>query len=442
MYIAKAAVVSGTKVFADGKWLTCIGNKRVRAGDYIWTDGRCVYGNKLISQQPLVITSNDDKAIPILSFRKGYSLTTDKKQLKYIEMPDITYKNFSKAIMINDERNVFLYNEEPVIVEEKEDESEDYKIFERLLTANILNGNHYYMVLNYKKYDNADEEYSAIKILKNGEVVQTFNLEELINETYNKCEMPPQVIISAPTSQQEMTIFDYSMSEYFIEDESHWQFIFIAYVDKELSYELTASTYDGSHEYEIAESFGQTFNVLNERILVQPKKKQVLFSSYVSGKGIGMGEGFTTWGEPPNITYEETTYPDLDDAIFWMHDGCYYKLKPYHVDFIADGQLYEKSFYGPTGNKLFSTNILIGNSNVYVPDLIYKEKNGYIALVTNRQIDGFDIRDGLLFCREDGTIIQPAEEENIPIWLNHRLRPIKKYKGWQNRIKKITLERE
>lgn len=31
---------------ADGKWLKCIGNKTVLPGDWIWTDGKCVYGHE------------------------------------------------------------------------------------------------------------------------------------------------------------------------------------------------------------------------------------------------------------------------------------------------------------------------------------------------------------------------------------------------------------
>lgn len=66
MYKARVEAVSGTKVRAGGKWLTCIGNKNVRVGDSIWTDGRCVYGNEYTPQQPIVITGGkEDLAIPI-----------------------------------------------------------------------------------------------------------------------------------------------------------------------------------------------------------------------------------------------------------------------------------------------------------------------------------------------------------------------------------------
>ena len=67
MYRATAEIVSGTRVYADGKWLQCIGNKCVSVGDRIWTDGRCVYGHLQESEQPKVITvAPDDEGIPIL----------------------------------------------------------------------------------------------------------------------------------------------------------------------------------------------------------------------------------------------------------------------------------------------------------------------------------------------------------------------------------------
>ena len=75
MYRARAEIVSGTRVYADGKWLRCIGNKNVSVGEYVWTDGRCVYGHFQESQQPQVITAQEEtEGIPILL---GATLNTD-----------------------------------------------------------------------------------------------------------------------------------------------------------------------------------------------------------------------------------------------------------------------------------------------------------------------------------------------------------------------------
>lgn len=77
MYRARVEAVSGLKVLADGKWLTCIGNKPARVGDIAWTDGRCVYGYEQTPQQPIVITSKEELGlgIPILLGKKCYTYT-------------------------------------------------------------------------------------------------------------------------------------------------------------------------------------------------------------------------------------------------------------------------------------------------------------------------------------------------------------------------------
>ena len=46
MHRARVKAVSGNRVLADGSWLTCIGNHAVYPGEWIWTDGRCVYGHE------------------------------------------------------------------------------------------------------------------------------------------------------------------------------------------------------------------------------------------------------------------------------------------------------------------------------------------------------------------------------------------------------------
>ncbi len=45
MYRTRVTSVNGSKAQADGRWLNIIGNKNVMAGDFVWTDGRCIYGN-------------------------------------------------------------------------------------------------------------------------------------------------------------------------------------------------------------------------------------------------------------------------------------------------------------------------------------------------------------------------------------------------------------
>ena len=72
MYRATVAAVSGIKVYAGGRWLTCIGNSPVRVGDHIWTDGRCVYGNELESGAPFIpIIPMKEEGIPLFPIYQG-----------------------------------------------------------------------------------------------------------------------------------------------------------------------------------------------------------------------------------------------------------------------------------------------------------------------------------------------------------------------------------
>ena len=69
MYKARVDAISGTKILASGKWLQCIGNKNFRVGELAWTDGRCAYGNHYTPQQPLVITApTQDEGIPMMFY--------------------------------------------------------------------------------------------------------------------------------------------------------------------------------------------------------------------------------------------------------------------------------------------------------------------------------------------------------------------------------------
>ncbi len=83
MYRARVEAVSGLKVRAGGKWLTCIGNRNIKVGDLIWTDGRCVYGYEQTPQQPFVITAPEKWGIPVFA-DNNTGFTFAKNNLEYI----------------------------------------------------------------------------------------------------------------------------------------------------------------------------------------------------------------------------------------------------------------------------------------------------------------------------------------------------------------------
>ncbi len=93
MYRARIDAVNGLRVLADGKWLICIGNAPVKVGDRVWTDGRCIYGNHRVSEQPIVITpqQEDVMVIPIL-FRDRYRPSSTAVRPDHVYLSSIKAK--------------------------------------------------------------------------------------------------------------------------------------------------------------------------------------------------------------------------------------------------------------------------------------------------------------------------------------------------------------
>lgn len=66
MHRARVTAVTGLKAQADGKWLNIIGNKMVVVGDFVWTDGRCIYGHGSAGGEVAPIINNNEPFIPVL----------------------------------------------------------------------------------------------------------------------------------------------------------------------------------------------------------------------------------------------------------------------------------------------------------------------------------------------------------------------------------------
>ena len=65
MHRARVNAVTGKKVLSEGKWLTVIGNRSVHSGDWVWTDGRCIYGHESAGGSAPVIGGSGGCGIPI-----------------------------------------------------------------------------------------------------------------------------------------------------------------------------------------------------------------------------------------------------------------------------------------------------------------------------------------------------------------------------------------
>ncbi|MBO6292335.1 MAG: hypothetical protein J6N51_08775 [Selenomonas sp.] len=66
MQRAIVSAVQGSRICANGRWLTAIGNKAVHPGDVVWTDGRCVYGNFAEGGGAAPIVNSSEPYVPLL----------------------------------------------------------------------------------------------------------------------------------------------------------------------------------------------------------------------------------------------------------------------------------------------------------------------------------------------------------------------------------------
>ena len=81
MHRARVTAVGNTKAQADGKWLNIIGNKAIAAGDFVWTDGRCVYGNISEGGGTAPIINSSEPYVPIF-MKDGTHCLYHKGRLK------------------------------------------------------------------------------------------------------------------------------------------------------------------------------------------------------------------------------------------------------------------------------------------------------------------------------------------------------------------------
>lgn len=81
MHRTRVTAVGNTKAQADGKWLNIIGNKAIAVGDFIWTDGRCVYGNISEGGAVAPVINSSEPYVPIF-MKDGTHCLYHKGKLK------------------------------------------------------------------------------------------------------------------------------------------------------------------------------------------------------------------------------------------------------------------------------------------------------------------------------------------------------------------------
>ena len=402
MYRTRAEAISGTKVFAGGKWLQCIGNKNFHVGELVWTDGGCVFGNYREIQQPLVIPTlkKDNFAIPIIC---GSCATFFNGKFNVLEGRN--YRNF---FMINDKKgNVYTFysgiNGRYGIIAANIDET-GY-IF-TLYVDDILNN-------------------LSVNIRNNNEIVSECNFNFIADEMKTDCpDVPP--VWSIPAANDYYFSEGYSIRWAFIENINKWAFIVLAEYDK------------GVYEEPLLPN-GQIIAQREEHVLTRwyyfddCGNKKILYEYF---------EAFRPSNFEDELLESYTSTPDLYDVKFPLQDNFFYKSEHFLIKdngySSVNGE--KRTFFSPDGTKIF-TGIFFAFSYI----TLKKVQSSYLLGVnTSLYVSGgMEILESIgmplfsdgLFLLKNGSWEVLSDASSCA---NQRLRPMTKFKNWNKRIKSLT----
>ena len=460
MYRAKIEGVSGSKVYADGKWLFSIGNKNFRTGDFVWTDGRCAYGHFQEAQQPQVIIAPDDEGIPIYAshYREHNLYTFQKTKLKQVDkierpkfLPSSDWIYYS---LINDKRRVFKH---------------------KYLASNIdSKGNIFVMAEFYKIDDDGYYTEYKVAIFKNDKTsrdlkfnkVKEIDLLEFLDDKFaQNCPEINCAAIDVPLSGDvdEKTGHHYTPREIGVFGSSYDITIRHAFIDDDNNFELIV--YGG---------YGVFFSLPNNDILAstgyeafyQIKNDETNLIRAVTSIGevewsIGSA-GFLRWKS--GTEYFHTTETETNNAVKCsVGDGFYcimqWQRYPPFVEYgiKAAGGEFRYHFFSQDNNLIADV-----HANSRLKMLFCKVKGGFLISISNYNNDDegilkfYDIFGQSTIFESSGEEIEneyvsgiffysKAKEKIIRLnqsgnRSNDRLRPMKKIKGWHKRIKEIVLD--
>lgn len=450
MYRARVDSVSGTKVFAGGKWLTCIGNKPVKAGDFIWTDGRCVYGNFQEAQSPIVITSPQYKGIPIQLANYLFNFIGNEIE-KVGELP-------SGRIFNDSLKNVYSISVDTADAANCNYNGDIYTL--KLDTAIWTKYSFDFNIANLPGIE--------IKgyIKKNSEIKEVVPLTDLlknaVNQTYTEAQNIPYVdglddgihdngggdnphcLISTQYENYVLTQPFYS----FIKDENNWAFVFyiMSSIKRDRAYSVDSD--DGEtvgSDFELLDTIYDGTSIVNRFYYFDSSGNNSLI--YDEHALIKNPDAYPMWEIDP-LTLERSRnveFSQMQNIKFPLQDGYYFKsnVKDYGESIIEGNiPILKYDIYSPDDKLLFSCEGLVGlNFSIY-----QLAKNKYLVGINPKFIEtnGKTTNGGLYIC-ENGELKNISENalknisENIKDFrcLNHCLRPMKYSKNWWNKIQNL-----
>ena len=464
MYKAKAEIVNGLRVFADGKWLTCVGNKNVQVGDLIWTDGRCVYGFNKISQQPMVIISPtnlycytfdktceyfDEIAEKITKNGLAYSLD-DKKilQVETAERIKFIANDYDGKIYFSNSKTILAVNYDKQGNKYSiETDSENYKVNKPDYTVasdaySCWSALWYGQILNTKK-----QLWGNLYIKKNNAIIKKISFFEVAQQVADSAiKICPEPYIAT---------CNINFLDAVIENENAWR------VD--ICLIATVSACDAgavAHELEIRAQFpeydlgGTEPHDISNRGIID-MSPEIFF--YGATQAISIynfssdNEGIKIYNAVQRISYPydgvsyipdqafiaSRTESEISDYKHLIQDGFYYKIENFDVD----EDTMTCSIYNSASEKIFSGDFAmfthfsiyqinsqsyllgigkISKDYIFYPLHVQKYTKAGLYILANGELKNLD-----------------GMENNIPC-LNQQFKPMKNFKNWLDNIQALS----
>lgn len=422
MYRARVQAVSGGKVYADGKWLTCIGNKNFRAGEMVWTDGRCAYGHFQESQQPLIIPApTDEEGIPVLMYQntdlnnyEPFLYTFSKNKLKLIKLPETfppnnKYNIYKFFYLTNNKKgSIYIENHEFVIAE------------------NIDNKGNFFRIVAYEVDGN--EVFDILKTDNKGQVkkIKTFDLDYFRNKTYTEAPYPAEYYdVKYYTHSNGPSFVEWG----FIENEDNWAFVITTQVGETVVYNgyyLTLPHIE-SDTAPVLNSFDTTANFL--RVYYITKDDIYIIDEQLS---VGLPRLNDVSGKVLRdyVIYDEREFPDLEKIKWPLQENFYYKFSIINKESMPLNIL-NFTVYSPEQKEIFSA-----KTSYSARLAIKKVKSSYLFGVFSFMYGGEENLKNGLYVYKNGKLEILTEG----YFANQIFCPLKKSRGWQNRIKEISTE--
>lgn len=482
MYKAKVTAVSGLKVLAGGKWLTRIGNRNIKVGDNIWTDGRCVYGYEQSPQQPIVITSNPEiVGLPLIFFDNPFttpsavSYETDytavfktknrnfptTTELSY--QPQKTYKKNQNFLMINNSTKCYTRT----VV------SDFTYIDKGSVALNLDNNGNFYEI---KKVRTTDQKNLKVYILKNNQTATEFDFSDKISVICNEIKD----FVTSKAGGSISTAHEYWIIEYDPASKQYYPDSFVENVPSSVYGEggyippwgilvpgtpkqrFWYETHNASNDISVSE-FGIPWGVIENE-----NNWAFIFSVLV----YGWAEGWVSAEEPHNIyLYARRSYlctPSGSQALIFskkgrllhngveqvkpdsietfainysipIQDGYYFKINsmslPQNYSYLQNNVTMNIAVYNKINQRLWESKLPLGTYLTAYKGILFgiDDKGGAGLLDKDFYHDPIRTYPLAVGNIESGLYLLRKEKLNQIIrgyLKNQKLRPMKKYKNW------------